>query len=181
VLPWPSSAPCSLTSPPVLISGVAAKDSADLKNSVYLTTTGPSFGGADVGAILAARAKPPAAAPPSTPAPAGATPGSAPQVTPPKGQKASTLTKGLSLKVVPIAAGRVSGVATIPASVARRLKIPATIARGSVTAKRAGKAVTLKLTLTKKARRKLKKLRGVKVTVKVTQGSKTSRVTLVLR
>ena len=71
--------------------------------------------------------------------------------------------------------------ATIPASVARRLGIPATIARGSVTAKRAGKAVTLKLTLTKKARRKLKKLRGVKVTVRVTQGSQRSSVTIVLR
>ena len=41
--------------------------------------------------------------------------------------------------------------------------------------------MTLKLKLTKKALRKLKKLRGVKVTVRVTQGAARSSVTLVLR
>ena len=66
-----TATPCSFTSPPVLISGVAAKNSADLKNDVYLTTVGPSFGGADVGAILAAR-QAPAAAPPAAPPPAPA-------------------------------------------------------------------------------------------------------------
>ena len=181
VLPWPTEAPCSFTSPPVLISAVAAKNSPDLKNSVYLTTVGPSFGGADVGAILAARkaasTPPPAPAPPAVPAP-GPT---GLQVTPPASQKASALAKGLSLKVVAGAAGRIDGVATIPRAVARRLGIPTTIGRGRVTAKRAGQKLTLKLTLTKQARRKLRKLRGVKVTVRITQGGKRSSATIVLR
>lgn len=64
---------------------------------------------------------------------------------------------------------------------ARRLRIPAAIGRGSVTAGRAGQGLTLKLTLTKQARRKLKRLRGVKLTVRVTQGAVRSSVTLVLR
>ena len=50
-----------------------------------------------------------------------------------------------------------------------------------MTAKRAGQALTLKLKLTKKARRKLKRLRGVKVTVRVTQGTRRSSATFVLR
>ncbi len=184
VLPWPTNAPCSLTSPPVLISGVAPKDSPDLKDSVYLTTTGPSFGGADVGAILEARqaaSTPPPAVPPAVPPAGPAAGGSDLKITPPTGLKASALAKGLSLKVVAAAAGRIDGAATIPASVARRLKIPATIARGHVTAKRAGQAVTLKLTLTTKARRRLKKLHGVKVTVRVTQGPRRANTTIVLR
>ena len=187
VLPWPTATPCSFTSPPVLISGVAAKNSADLKNDVYLTTVGPSFGGADVAAILAARAaKAPAAAPAPAPGPSGTpapgpTASGGPKLTPPKTQKAAALGNGLSLTVVPAAAGRISAVGTIPASVARRLGIPATVARGSVTAKTAGKAVKLKLKLTKKALRKLKKLRGVKLTVRVTQGSRRSSVTILLR
>ncbi len=184
ILPHPESTPCILTSPPVLISAVAPKDSPDLKNSVYLTTTGPSFGGADVGAILAARkaaTTPPAAGPPAGPPAGPATGGSGLKITLPTGQKASALTKGLSLKVIAAAAGRINGIATIPASVAKRLKIPATIAAGHFTAKRAGQAITLKLTLTKKARRKLKKLRGVKVTVRVTQGTRRSNTTIVLR
>jgi len=46
---------------------------------------------------------------------------------------------------------------------------------------RTGRPETLKLKLTEKALRKLKKLRGVKVTVRVTQGSARKSVTLVLR
>ncbi len=83
--------------------------------------------------------------------------------------------------MLPVAAGRISGVVTVSKAVAKRLKIPTTIGRGSVTARSAGKSVTLKLKLTKKALRRLKKLRGVKLTVRVTQGSKRSSVTLVLR
>ena len=183
VLPHPEQTPCTLSSPPVVISAVAAKDSPDSKDSAYLTTVGPSFGGADVGAILAARAAaspPPAGGGAPAPPPPGAS-ATGPQITAPKAQKAATLTKGLSLKVVSVAAGRIDGTATIPASVARRLGIPATIGTGRVTAKRAGQALTLKLKLTKKARRKLKKLRGVKVTVRVKQGTKRSSVSFVLR
>lgn len=181
ILPHPEQTPCTLSSPPVVISAVPAKNSADSKDSAYLTTVGPSFGGTDVGAILAARqakAAPPAAAPPATP-PAGAPAG--PAITPPAGQKASALGKGLSVKVVSLAAGSISGVATIPAAVARRLGIPATIGTGRITAARAGQKLTMKIKLGKKARRKLKKLRGVKVTVRVTQGGKRSSVTFVLR
>ena len=180
VLPWPTATPCTFTSPPVLVSGVAAKDSADGKASSYLTTVGPSFGGADVAAILAARAVHPAAppvAPPAGPAPAA----SALTLTPPRSQKASLLGKGLTVRVLPVAAGRISGVVTIPAAVARRLGIPSTIGRGSVVPKSAGTSATLTLKLTAKARRRLKKLRGVKVTVRVTQGSARSSVTFVLR
>ncbi len=179
ILPHPEQTPCTLSSPPVVISAVPAKNSADGKGSAYLTTVGPSFGGADVGAILAARTPPPPAppAPPAAPGPAVA----GLKLTPPKGQKASALTKGLTLKVVSAAAGRIDGTATIPASVARRLGIPAAIGTGRVTAKRAGQGLTLKLNLTKKARRKLKSLRGVKVTVRVRQGATRTSVSFVLR
>lgn len=182
VLPWPTATPCTFTTPPVLVSAVAAKDSADSKDSAYLTTVGPSFGGADVGAILAARAAVPAAPAPAAPAGGSSVPsGAALRLTLPKGQKASALGKGLSLKVLSTQAGPISGTLTIPASVARRLKIPPTIARGSLTATRAGATLTLKLKLTAKARRKLKRLRGVKVTIRVTQGSSRASASLVLR
>jgi hypothetical protein len=59
VLPAPGDT-CAFSSAPVLITSVPAKDGAEPKDaSVYFSATGPSFGGADVGAILAARSPAP--------------------------------------------------------------------------------------------------------------------------
>ncbi len=169
ILPSPTDNVCKLASPPVVITSVAAKDSADRKTDVYLTTSGPSFGGADVAAILAARRSPTGSTP-------GTTPGTTLRATLPKSQKAAALTKGMSIGVTSAAAGRIDVVATIPAKTAKRLKIPATIARGRLTAKRAGQQLTLRLKLGAKAKRKARRLKGVFVTVTITQG--TARTTL---
>jgi hypothetical protein len=57
---------------------------------------------------------------------------------------------------------------------------PVTIGTGSATAKGAG-TVTIKLKLTSKARQRLKKLKGVKLTLRFAQNGRTSTKTVKLR
>lgn len=78
-------------------------------------------------------------------------------------------------------AGRVTCVATVPA---RRLGLrgtkPGVVARCAATAVRAG-AVTLRLRLNALGRKVAKRLRGSKLTLKVTHGTKTITRVITLR
>ena len=67
----------------------------------------------------------------------------------------------------------------MPAKVLGRKGRPVVVANGSATAKRAG-TVTVRLRLTAAARKKRKRLKGARMTLRVTQGglSSTKRVTL---
>jgi hypothetical protein len=160
--------PCTLSSPPVVISP---------------TATQGSIGGADVAAFL------PPVPPPSGPAPPGA-PGQKPS--PSGGSDAPTVTvpgkvtlkalagkAGLPVTVTAKKAGLVSVVATVPAKLLGRKGKPIVVAKGSARAKRAGK-LTVKLRLTDAGRAKRKRLKGAQLTLRVTQGklSSTKRVTV---
>jgi len=158
-----------------------------------LSATGhtPDFGGADVASILGKNG-----------------PGPGPG---PNGHLAASLTgkrtwgtfvqKGLTLRVKVPRSGRVDGSATAPRKVAGAAGVAASrstavsalisgggfaaaravvVARGHVTAKRAG-AVTLKLKPTRAARRAGRKLKGVKLAVKISQGSVRGSLSVKLR
>lgn len=171
---------CTLTAPPRVISATGSQ---------------PSFGGANVAAILGARGgggggggatKPPAQTPGTTPAALPVRLGS-------KATRAA-FRKGITLRVAVAAAGRVDAAATVPARVARRLRLgrakrsqalaaaasaegiaaaaagPVVVARGKATARRAGN-VTIRLKPTAAARRAARRMRGVTLTIKVSQGA----------
>ena len=107
----------------------------------------------------------------------------------------------LALRVTVGAAGRVDGSARVPRRVARRLGIGAgasnavsayvsgggfaaaravVVARGRKTAQRAG-TVTLKLRPTRAAKRAGRKLRGVRLAIKVSQGTARDSLSIKLR
>ncbi|HEX5780916.1 MAG TPA: hypothetical protein VFX80_03300, partial [Solirubrobacteraceae bacterium] len=156
--PTTAADPCALTSPPVVISATAAQG---------------AIGGADVARFL----------PPSAPAPpptggggAGApTGGSAPVATPPNKVKVTALAgaKGVPIKVNVAGAGKVTISGTVPARTLRRRGKPVVVATGSATAQRAG-TVTVKLRLTAAARKKPKRLKGARMTLRVSHGGFTA-------
>jgi hypothetical protein len=164
----------------------------------------PHFGGADVGAILAARN-------PAGPAAGGGdeqTPGAndqggqTPPPPPPAQQKLSvkltgkSLAKGIVITVGGVKPGKVAASASVAASVARKAGLtgkarrslaaaiagakPVVIARGGATAKAAG-AVKIKLVPTKAAKRAAKRLRKATVTIAVSQGPAGAKAMLKLR
>ncbi|HMJ02820.1 MAG TPA: hypothetical protein VK506_07755, partial [Conexibacter sp.] len=150
---------CVLNSPPVVISPTASQG---------------AIGGANMAAFLPASAQPPGAGPPSTG-------GRAPLATVPKKLKTKALAgpKGVAIKVKVFRAGKVKLSGSVPAKVLRRKGKAVVIATGSATAKRAG-TVTVRLRLTAAARKKRGRLKGARMTLRVTQGgrSSTKRVTL---
>ncbi len=156
----PASAadPCALTSPPVVISPTASEG---------------AIGGANVAPFL------PAAPPPPT----GGRPtgGKAPVATLPKKVTTTALagTKGVPIKVKVARSGKVKLSGTVPAKVLGRKGKPVVVAKGSAAAKRAG-TVTVRLRLTAAARKKPKRLKGARMTLRVSQGGLTAirRVTL---
>ena len=102
----------------------------------------------------------------------------------------AALRKGLPLTIRVPKAGRIDATATVPAGIAKRLKLRGAdlrvlaasgskrdgtiVARGTGRAKRAGAAkVTLKLTA--KAKRRLARLRGVTLQIRVSQGAATAQ------
>jgi hypothetical protein len=157
----PTSAgdPCELTSPPVVISPTASEG---------------AIGGANIAAFLPASAQPPGGGPPT-----GG--GGAPLVTLPKTLTAKALAsrRGIAIKVKVARAGKVKLSGTVPAKVLRRKGKPIVVATGSTTAARAG-TVTVRLRLTSAARKKRNRLKGARMTLRVTQGgaSTTKHVTL---
>jgi hypothetical protein len=155
--------PCELTSPPIVISP---------------TATQGAIGGASVAAFL------PASPPPGGGPAGGGTPstgGGAPVATVPKKLTRGALAgaKGVPITVRVARAGKVKVIGTVPAKLLGRHGKPVVVATGSAIAKRAG-TVTVRLRLTAAARKQQKRLKGAKMTLRVSQGgvSMTKRVTL---
>ncbi len=151
---------CELSSPPVVISPTASQG---------------AIGGANVAAFLSASAQPPTGGPLPGGLPSGALLATVPRkVT----VKALARAKGVPIKVKVARAGKVSVSGSVPAKVLRSSR-SIVVAKGSTTAKRAG-TVTVRLRLTTPARKKRSRLKGARMTLRVTQGrlSTTKRVTL---
>jgi len=99
--------------------------------------------------------------------------------TTPKKIRVSALAKGVPIKVAVAGAGKVRISGTVPARTLRRKGKPIVVATGSATAQRAG-TVTVKLRMTTAARKKRKRLKGARMTLRVSHGglAATKRVTL---
>ena len=152
---------CALASPPVVISPTASQG---------------AIGGANVAAFLPASGQPPAGGPGG---PGGPGSGALVATVPRKVTvKALARAKGVPIKVKVARAGKVSISGSVPAKVLRSSR-SIVVAKGSKTAKRAG-TVTVRLRLTTAARRKRSRLKGARMTLRVTQGrlKTTKRVTL---
>lgn len=157
---------CAFSSPPVVISP---------------TGTSPSISGADVvpappvgGGSAAGTAPPPS----GSGTPAGTTNPPAFSVSLPAKTTAQALRGGVTFTVTVRGPGTVNATLAVPQSKLRAAKL-VVIARGKTVAKKAGK-VKVKLVATKAARSKLRKLKGVTATLKVTVGTRvvTKRVKL---
>jgi hypothetical protein len=169
--PADASDPCVLPSAPVVVSPTASQG---------------AIGGADVNAFLPA--SPPDSPQPGSP-PAGGSPSPGTTTTPAAPRallpgkvttKALGATRGLPVKVKVATAGKVKLVATVPAARMGRKGKPVVIATGSKTAARAG-TLTIKLRLTAAARKRLKRLKGARMTLRITQGGRTSSRKITLR
>jgi hypothetical protein len=160
--PTSAADPCELTAPPVVISPTASQG---------------AIGGANMAAFLPA--SPPGGGGPSGGGPS--TGGGAPAATVPKKitRGALATSKGVPIKVRVKRAGKVKIRGTVAAKVLRRKGKPVVVATGSATAKRAG-TVTVRLRLTATGRKQRKRLKGARMSLRITQGklSTTKRVTL---
>lgn len=156
--PTTAADPCVLRSPPVVISPTASQG---------------AIGGANIAAFLPKSGQPPTGEPP----PGGSR---APRATVPRRVKVKALArkKGVAIKVKVVRAGKVKITGSVPAKVLRSSR-SIVVAKGSATAKRAG-TVTVRLRLTKAARKKRSRLKGARMTLRVTQRglSTTKRFTL---
>ncbi len=174
-VPTTAADPCVFSSPPVLISA---------------TGSSPSIGGSDVRTL-----RPTAPGGGTGDAPGGGTddepgggtddePASKPLiVTLPAKVTAAALTSpaGLPLKVTVPAGGKITVTASVPASrLGLKGKKAVVIATGSASPRSAGQ-VSFKLRLNAKGRKYRKKLRGLTLTLKITQGAKTTTKTIRLR
>lgn len=155
--------PCVLTAPPVVISP---------------TATEGAIGGANVSAFLPV---PPPGGPPGTPS-TPATPGApaAPRLTLPARVTTRALRKGLTLKVQVAAAGKVKIAATVPAARMGRKGKPVVIATGAANAPGAG-TVKVRLRLSAAARKRLRRLKGARMTLRTTQGDSSTTKQVRLR
>jgi hypothetical protein len=158
--PTTAADPCELTSAPVVISPTASQG---------------AIGGADVAAFV-----PPSGQPPTGGPGTGGSPSGAPKVTVPRRVTTKALAgrRGVPIKVRVRRAGKVKLTGSVPAKVLTSSR-SIVVARGSATAKRAG-TVTVRLRLTTAARGKRSRLKGARMTLRVTQGrlSTTKRFTL---
>jgi hypothetical protein len=161
--PTTAADPCALSSPPVVISPTASQG---------------AIGGANMAPFLPASAQSPGTPPPST-GPPGA-PG-APVATLPRRVTTKVLAsrRGVPIKVKVARAGKVQISGTVPAKVLRRRGRPVVVVRGSAAATRAG-TLTVRVRLTTAGRRKRSRLKGARVTLRVSQAglSTTRQVTL---
>jgi hypothetical protein len=165
---------------------------------VVISATGRygAIGGADIGAFLpkAPAADPAGGAtttttpttspgtttPPPTGSPAPGAPGSAPAAKLPARLTAAALARGVPVTVTVGAAGTVRMTATVPARRLGRRGKPIVVASGTARASRAGK-LTVRLRLTATARRRVKRLKGARLTLRIVQGPRTSTQTITLR
>ncbi|MBI5104451.1 MAG: hypothetical protein HZB46_05595 [Solirubrobacterales bacterium] len=177
--PTTAADPCVLASPPVLVSA---------------TGKSPSIGGSDVATL-----RPPAPAPAAPGGGGGGgggtTTGPAPAATPvtpapaappvlaltlPARLSAAGLARGVTVSVRAPAAGLVKVVATVPARRLGRRGAPVRVASGSARATGAG-PLRVKLRLTAAARKRAKRLKGARLTLRVTQGARTATKAVTLR
>ncbi len=158
--PVSAADPCEMTSAPVVISPSGEH---------------AAIGGANIAAFL-----PPVPVTPPPPPPTPARPLAAPAATLPAKVTTKALGKGLSVKVKVPEAGKVTLTATVPAKAMGRRGKPVKIGTGSATARGAG-TVTIKLKLNSAARKRLKKLKGAKVTLRFAQNGRTTTKTVRLR
>jgi hypothetical protein len=173
-VPTTTADPCAFSSPPVVISP---------------TGSSPSIGGADVSQL-----RPAAPAGPGTTAGpgAGAGPGGGGSggggsggsgsggalsvgTVPTKGSATALgAATGLTLKLTVPAPGKVTVTATVaPKALHLKGKKAIVVATGSATATKAGK-LSLHLKLTRTGRKYRKRLKGATITLKITQGKKTT-------
>jgi hypothetical protein len=159
--PTSAADPCEMTSPPVVISP---------------TGKSPAIGGANIAPFL-----PPVVPPPPPGGGSGSGPTlAAPLATLPAKVTTKALGAGLAVKVKVPEAGKVTLTATVPAKAMGRKGKPVKIGSGSATAKGAG-TIKVKLRLSSAARKRLKKLKGVKLTLRFAQNGRTSTKTVKLR
>jgi hypothetical protein len=154
--------PCVLSSPPVVISPTASQGAIGGANmAAFLPASGPGPG--------------PGADPPSTGG------GKAPLATLPRKLtvKALARARGVPIKVKVARAGKVKLAGRVPAKILRKKGKAIVIATGAANAARAG-TVTVRLRLTAAARKKRQRLKGARMTLRITQGalSSTKRITL---
>jgi len=152
--PVTAADPCVLGSAPVVLSP---------------TGTLPSIGGADVAAFLPPAPPPPP--PPPGPGGPGATP-LAPVVTLPAKVTAKALAakRGIAVKVKVSVPGKVTIKGTVPAARLGRRGKPVVVASGKREALAAG-TVTVRVRLTKAGRKRLGRLKGARLTLRIAQGS----------
>ena len=165
--PTTAADPCVMGSPPVVISPTASQG---------------AIGGANMSAFLPASGGGPGGGPPAGGGGPGGGGGAAPVPTVPRKvtTKALAGAKGVPIKVRVSRAGKVKLSGTVLARVLGRRGKPIVIATGSATAARAG-TVTVRLRLTAAGRKKRTRLKGARMTLRVTQGSLSSTKRLTLR
>lgn len=156
---------CAFTSPPVVISPTASSPSIGGGD----VPAGPVGGGSGAGA--------PAPAPASgsgggTGGPGQGTPAAAPKLLLPAKFTARGLRGGVTVSITVSQPGPVDVQVLVPASKLRAGKTTV-VARGKATAKKAG-TVRVTLRATRKARAKLRRLKGVTASVKVVAGTTTT-------
>jgi hypothetical protein len=170
--PTSAADPCEPTSPAVVISP---------------TGQHAAIGGADIAAFLPPAPPPPPPPPPGGPGggsggPQGGGGGTPAAPAPALGARVTTkaLRSGLKVKVAVSEPGRVTLTATVPAKAMGRRGKPVTIGSGRATAAGAG-TVTVKLKLTAAARKRIKKLKGAKLTLRFAQNGRTTTRIVTLR
>jgi hypothetical protein len=166
--PTTAADPCVMGSAPVVLSPTGAY---------------PSIGGADAAAFL----PPPPVTPPPPPAgPGTGTPGGtasrAPVMTLPAKLRAKALAarRGVRVTVKVSGPGKVAITGTVPARRLGRRGKPVVVARGKGVARAAG-TVTIRLRLTTAGRKRVRRLKGARLTLRVVQGSRSSKKVVRLR
>jgi hypothetical protein len=148
---------------------------------ILISPTGKSasIGGANIAAFLppAPPVSPPVTTTITTPPPAAP---AAPVASLPSKVTTKALGAGLPVKLTLTAAGKVTISATVPAKALGRKGKPVVVATGAGTAKAAGK-LTVKLRLNSVGKKKLKRLKGTRLTLRIVQGGRTTTKTVTLR
>src|SRR4051794_3107445 len=169
--PWEMTSPAVVLSPPGEHAAIGGADIA-----AFLPPTPPPAGGGTGGAGGSGGS----GGPPAAGGTGGAGGAGAPAAKLPAKITTKALGAGLSVKVTVPGAGKVTLTATVPAKAMSRRGKPVLIGAGSAIAKGAG-TVTVKLKLNSAARRRLKQLRGAKLTLRCVQNGRSTTKTVTLR
>ena len=127
----------------------------------------------------------PPATPPAGPGPGsgpGATPSLAPRVTLPAKLTAKALAtkRGVAVKVKVSRAGKVSIKGTVPARRLGRRGKPVIVVTGKKVARAAG-TLTIRLRLNAVGRKRVRRLKGARLTLRIVQGSRSQKKVVKLR